>query len=567
MKIRHIAIRNYRGIKELDWKVSGDFICFIGAGDSTKSTILDAIESALTPRWNSIFEDTDFYNLDVSQSINITLTIGQLPESFLSEQKYGLFLRGWSPQSELHDEPIEGDELVISVSLQVGKDLEPKWLIINDRMPDERRISSADRGLLGVSRLGSYTNKHLSWSTGSALSAMTGEDVKLNDLMAEAVRKIRSEINVNSLEEIAKVVEQAKKLGEALGVVSKNKIEAHLDIKKISVKESGVSLHDGNVPLRLSGSGTQRLMGLALQTGLQDKGGISLIDEIEYGLEPHRILQVVSLLKEKTGSIGQVFLTTHSPCVLQELGVNSLKVVFSENGITRIEDIVDDSEGTYQSLMRSNPFAFLAKRIIVCEGKTEIGFLRGIDKWWQENGKRGVWSYGVVAVYGGGDDKSFTMAKYFQKLKYQVLWWGDSDVPSTVGKKNELRTAGITVVDWADSLNIEGRIFKDLPWGKVQDLMRIMSDLCGEQSVVDQVKSFKTGIQSSYAQWQDSPEIREALGKASHKKSWYKDISTGESVGTIVSKCLMDISSTDLYTKIEMIRKWVNPDEYRENPS
>ena len=62
MKIKHIAIKNFRGIKKLDWKVTGDFICLIGTGDSTKSTILDAIECALTPKWNYVFEDTDFFN-------------------------------------------------------------------------------------------------------------------------------------------------------------------------------------------------------------------------------------------------------------------------------------------------------------------------------------------------------------------------------------------------------------------------------------------------------------------------------------------------------------------------
>jgi len=562
VKIRHISIKNYRGIKELDWKVSGDFICFVGAGDSTKSTILDAIESVLSPRWNSVFEDTDFFNLDVSKQINITATVGQLSESFLSDQKYGLFLQGWNEQSGLHDEPEDGDELVISISLQVGKDLEPKWLIINDRLKNEKRISTVDRAAIGVSRLGAYTSKHLSWSSGSVLSAMTGEDVKLNEIMAEAVRKIRSGIDINSLEEITKVVEQAKKLGEFLGVAFKNEIGAHLDIKKISVKESGVSLHDGNVPLRLSGSGTQRLMGLALQTGLREKGGISLIDEIEYGLEPHRICQVLSLLRSKTGFSGQVFLTTHSPCVLQELSVVNLKLVFSENGVTKIENIVDDEECNYQKLMRSNPAAFLAKRIIVCEGKTEIGFLRGLDKWWQDNGKRGIWSCGVATVHGEGDDKSFEVAKYFRKLKYQVLWLGDSDVASTDAKKNELRQLGVTVVDWADSANFESRLFRDLPWETIQSLVKITADFYDEQSLVDQVKCHYSSIPTSYVQWIDTPETRLALSEAAHKKEWYKNITKGEAVGELVAKCSNSISASDLNMKIEMIRDWIDLREY-----
>ena len=566
MKIRYIAIKNFRGIKELDWKVTGDFICFIGAGDSTKSTILDAIECALTPRWNYVFEDTDFFNLDVTQPISINVTIGQLPDVFVSEQKYGLFLRGWNPQSDMHDEPEDGDESVITISLQVEKDLEPKWLIVNNRLQDEKRISSADRAMIGISRLGSYTSKHLSWSSGSVLSTMTGEELKLSEIMAECVRKIRNEINVHSLEEIAKVVDQVKKLGESFGVIPKNEINAHLDIKKLSVKESGVSLHDGNVPLRLSGSGTQRLMGLALQMGLQGNGGMSLIDEIEYGLEPHRICQVLSLLRSKAGATGQIFLTTHSSCVLQKLNVDNLKIVFSSNGITTIEDITDDSDGSFQKLMRNNPFAFLAKRVIVCEGKTEIGLLRGIDKYWQSDGKRGIWSYGVVAVHGGGDS-SFEMAKRFNKLKYQVAWWGDSDIPSTANKKNELRDVGISVIDWADSANSEGRLFADIPWQGVGALVKHAVELYGEQSIGNQVKGMDANISSVTTEWSDSPAIRKAIGEAAHKNNWYKDITRSEIVGDIVSRYLSTIADTDLSKKICLIRKWIETNEHCEASS
>ena len=562
MKIRNISIRNYRGIKELDWKVTEDFICFIGAGDSTKTTILDAIEVVLNPRWNCVIEDTDFFNLDVSQTLSVTVTLGQLPESFLSEQKYGLFLRGWSAQAGLHDEPKEGDEKVLTISLRVGKDLEPKWLVINDRLPEEKRISATDRALIGSSRLGSYANRHLSWASGSALSAMTGEDVKLNEIMAEAVRKVRAGTDVHSLEEITTVVEKAKRLGEALGVVSKGELKARLDIKKLSIKESGVSLHDGNVPLRLSGAGTQRLMGLALQIGLQEKGGIVLIDEIEHGLEPHRICQVLSLLKTKTSSCGQVFLTTHSSCVLQDLNINNLKIVFSENGVTRIEDIVDDADHIYQRWMRSNPFAFLSKRIIVCEGKTEIGVLRAIDKWWQGKGKRGFWSYGVVAVHGGGD-RSFSLAEHLHKLKYRVLWWGDSDVAKKAADKKKLSELGVAVVEWENTFCVETRVFSDLPWDSICNLIRTAVDQYGEQSVFDQVKRHKDNVQLPCGQWIDSPELRQALGNTAKAGEWYKNEYQGEILGQVISGALLNITGTDLYKRISTIWEWIAPDEYR----
>lgn len=566
MKIRHLAIKNFRGIKDLDWKVVGDFICLIGAGDSTKSTILEAIEFALSPRWNIAFEDTDFYDLDVNQKIEINLTFGQFSDEFLSDQKYGQFLRGWNAQGGLNDEPKESDEIVLTLSLQVTKDFEPKWLIVNNRVLDEKRMSSADRALLGMSHLGAYTGRHLSWASGSVLSAMTGEELKLNQILAEAARNIRDKIDLSSLEDITKVVNEADKLGRSVGVVPREGIKANVDIKRFTIKESGVALHDGNVPLRLSGNGTQRLMGMALQLGLVGKGGVNLIDEIEYGLEPHRIAQILSLLRNNMSEKGQVFLTTHSPCVLQELDISSLRIVDSEKGITTVKGFQDDADNHLQRLVRNSPHAFLAKKIIVCEGKTEEGVLRGLDSLWQKEDKRGIWSFGAVSVCGGGDD-SFNVVKQFKALKYEAVWWGDSDNPSCKTAKEEVQKLGIPVIDWANSSNIERRLFLDLPWDGVKEVLLVAIDIYGLPSIIGQVKNTNGVLPEDVNKWTDSQDLRNALADAAHKKEWFKNITYGEKVGDVVVKHRNAIVSSDLYKKLLLIKKWVETGEYSGTPA
>lgn len=89
MKIKYIKIERFRGIRELEWRVGGDFVCLVGPGDSTKTTILDAVEFALSPRWNIPFDDSDFYDADTIAPIVITVTVGELPEEFKSDAKYG----------------------------------------------------------------------------------------------------------------------------------------------------------------------------------------------------------------------------------------------------------------------------------------------------------------------------------------------------------------------------------------------------------------------------------------------------------------------------------------------
>ena len=46
-RIRKVEIENFRSIKKFQWFPSNGLNCLIGAGDSGKSTILDAIDWCL----------------------------------------------------------------------------------------------------------------------------------------------------------------------------------------------------------------------------------------------------------------------------------------------------------------------------------------------------------------------------------------------------------------------------------------------------------------------------------------------------------------------------------------
>ncbi len=77
MLIYHARIENFRGIKTSDFTLGENVNCLIGSGDSTKSTILDAIEYALCPNWFIPFDDSDFFNCDVTGGdIIIDITVG-----------------------------------------------------------------------------------------------------------------------------------------------------------------------------------------------------------------------------------------------------------------------------------------------------------------------------------------------------------------------------------------------------------------------------------------------------------------------------------------------------------
>ena len=134
MKIRKLIIKNFRGIKELDWSLpAGNIFCLIGKGDSSKSTILESIRYAFYPQWNLSLSDSAFYQCKTDDPIVIEVTMGELIEEFCSLNKYGYYLRGWDATTlTLSAEPEDQLEKVLTVRLKIEKNLEPEWHVICD---------------------------------------------------------------------------------------------------------------------------------------------------------------------------------------------------------------------------------------------------------------------------------------------------------------------------------------------------------------------------------------------------------------------------------------------------
>lgn len=79
-QVRHIHVKNFRVIKDLEWLPKPGLNCLIGPGDSGKSTVLDAIDLALGARRSYPFTDADFFNLDTTNPIEIWVTLGALSD-------------------------------------------------------------------------------------------------------------------------------------------------------------------------------------------------------------------------------------------------------------------------------------------------------------------------------------------------------------------------------------------------------------------------------------------------------------------------------------------------------
>lgn len=559
MQIRHLRIERFRGIKLLDWTLAGDVICLLGPGDSTKSTIIEAIELTLSPRWDYGFDDSDFYDGNTDAPIVITATVGQLPDTLLADNKFGLDIRGWNQAEGLRDEPAEGNEAVLSIRLKVDSSLEPEWTVVNDRNPDGRTISSRDRQPLGVLRLSQFVDRHLTWNTGTVLFRLTDGMGSLRGLLAAAGRAARSAITADAVPLLTAAAAKAQDLAKAHGVAPKKNYRPGLDIRRVNIGQGGVALHDGEVPLRRAGLGTRRLLTFALQREVAKAGGITLVDEVEHGLEPHRIRSLVRTLRPEGGR-GQVIMTTHSPVVIQELDASCLRIVRSVDGETKLVGVA----ASLQGVVRAVSEALLGQKVIVCEGKTEVGVCRAFDRFWTETQGKEAFAYlGVVPVEGDGTNAP-RRAVDIRRLGYSVCFLGDSDrelAPAPAA----MQTAGINVLIWADGVSIEERIARDLPWEGVLEVVALAFQEPGEQSargaIAQSLGANAALIQGDFRTWEDSQGPREAIGHAGKTAGWFKRIDSGERLGEVVCRYIERIPATDLAQKMTELRQWIDAND------
>lgn len=559
MEIKHLKVNNFRGIKELDWFLPGKYICLIGPGDSTKTTILDAIEYALYPSYTISFDDTDFFECNIDQPIEIYVSIANYPEEFQEDSKFGMYQRGIE-NSKIVDET-EGEYLILTIKLTVSKDLDPEWTIYVDRDLDKKEISHRMREKLGIMRIGSQVDRHFTWGRGSILNKWSENINQAKLMIADAVRKAKDSFDDQQIQDLPGILSRISNASGKFGVKPKGSFKAHLDTKSISFGYGAISLNDENIPVRQLGSGSKKLLASSLQVESTKEGAILLFDEIETGLEPHRLRNLIRVLKKELEYKGQIICTTHSSVSIVEFDALNLVIVRNDNGIICCCAIPTE----VQNVIRRVPEAFLARKVLVCEGATEFGFLLAFEDYLVSQNYDNFGYKGIAVVDGKGDTFK-QVCQGLNTLGYSTAAIIDSD-KLTQSEINDLELAGIKVIHWANHASIEERVFLDIPEDKISHIVEHAYRLKfkdGEEnakkSIVDSINSNLDSNFSSIdeiSSYQDKTQLRKVLGEIAKRKDWFKRPDKGKKLGKIVCDSFHEMLDKDIYLKMEQLKLWL----------
>ena len=461
----------------------------------------------------------------------------------------------------------------MTIELHIDDALEPRWSVTKPGT-EGKPISWRDRAALQLFRIGDRVDTHLAWGRGSALTALTANSEEVDSTLTAALREAREAVFTAPHEKLNEVAALAHQYALAVGVRDGTPFRPGLAAGAMAGAPQLV-LYQGNVPLSNAGLGTRQLVALALQQAGIKGGSAVLIDEVEHGLEPHRLLYLMQSLRQAVSetdqglALGQVFLTTHSADAVAELRVDELHIVRSVHGCTFIQRAPDTfnhvSKIDPQAVTRAGAAALLARRIIVAEGKTEIGYLRAMASSWNATTGIPIAHLGTTSTDGSGGDEAAKRAIGFVRLGYETALFVDSD--KTLNPSVETVSAqGARVIQWTNKVSIEGRVARDLPAEDLKRLVELAISLMeDEEAVLSAIKAqlpnrngpiLNSDPQSWIAPETRMEEIRDAIGKAANKKKWFKTIDNGEHLGALVAELLPKMAGSDIAVKTDALRSF-----------
>lgn len=539
--IRRLTIQRFRGLEKFDWHPQPGMNIVLGGGDVGKTTVLEALALLLSPTNATVVSESDYWQRDSTQEFTIEAVM-TLPEATgVSSQHKFSWPWAWNGHEAVAPSASEDDDLpapddpVYRVRARGTTEMELVWEIVQPH-DDADHFSVAVRRKIGLVRLSAdeRNDRDLRLVYGSALDRLLAD----NALRARIGKQV-SDLNLHD-----SMNEQGK---EAIKKLDKSMADAALprDLKLGLTTSQGLSIgaligllatkNGVSLPLASWGAGTRRMTALEIASATDKEASVTIIDEIERGLEPYRLRKLVNVLSKQHG---QTFLTTHSPVAISCADAAHLWYLDSTGSIGALPH---EKIGPQQ---RRDPETFLARVAVIAEGPTEVGFLRFLLE--KAFGAEPL-DYGVRVCDGQGNDATLGLLETLTSTGLLFAGFVD-DEGSAPGRWKALKEKlGDRLFQWPKGC-IEEHVINAIPDGKLSELLesgpdemdgerlRTLADRLGLKD--KQPAAIEQALQAAGTSWRNliiaaatggtagAPDGSEKSWK-SHARQWFKSEAGG----------------------------------------
>jgi len=567
--IYHLAIQRFRCIKTLSWHPDKGVNLILGGGDVGKTTILDAIGLLLSPTNPTTLSDTDYHSRNIEAGFAVEAIVSLPPESGINQQTKASWPWDWNGSEAIvpsTDGEMKG-EPVYRLRVRGTEDLELAYEIVQpDGIADS--LSVGLRRSIGLVRLSGddRNDRDLRLVQGSALDRLLSDKALRSRLASELAKSDVTE----------QLTDSAKEALKALNLVFKTKsLPDELDLAITGGQGLSITALIGltakreevQLPLASWGSGTRRFAALAIAEQNQGEAPITLVDEVERGLEPYRQR---FLMENLQAGKSQVFVTTHSPSAISAASKASLWYVDHTGGIGQLVSAAVARQ------RKTDPETFLARLAVVAEGATEFGFVTALL---EKTFGSSLQKRGVHVTDGGGHEATLGLLEALAAGGLRFGGFADDEGQHPTRWQNVTEKLDKLLFRWASGC-IEETVIGVVPDDKLEALLtdaendktgmrlRTLADRLGIQEKNFATINAKAGsglkavILAAALGTVPDDKVAERKQYQSHGQTWFKTIEGGrELAGKVFTLGIWPTLKPALMPFCNAVRKAVDLDE------
>ncbi len=425
MYIYKIIIKNFRNIDFLEWNPDKKVNVLFGHNGCGKSNIAQALNLLFsTSRKGDYFEINDYYKKNEKNKILIQVWLNEIDDAEIEDKDRAIQYISEDDKIVNEDTDLQGCREMLIVQLTNDDDRRMLWSLVTNT--EEIKFNLLARKSVNYNFVSTQRSpiKELSFGYQTLLQELIKEEIdgELKEISNDAIKLINTELEESQT--IKKFLEESLKIDEEINGVDKYKIIARefIGSKSYNNLELGITKENYNLPLESQSTGIQNLLLLSLMKKKLEGKGIVFIEELEQNLEPKN--QIYILDQYKKLEVGQLFITSHSPDIIESFDYSNIYFM-NDNKINQLFELI--GKDILKEICKANKKSFIAsvmsKRVVLVEGESEYN---SIPVYVSKFGK--YMDYSLIQVEGKGNFNKYIDALNKVNIKPFIITDNDNDL-------------------------------------------------------------------------------------------------------------------------------------------
>ncbi len=410
MSIKRVIISNFKALKKTDLEFRPGMNILVGDNETGKSTVLEAINLALTKQLN---------RRDAAYELHPLLFNKTASRDFIAAAQAGLKVEPLAIDIEVYfvDDPKLSEHKGTNNSrredcpgvlfrLELDDNLAEQY---QEYINDKKRLTTIPIELYRI-EWRNFADERLTPRSKPIRPSLIDPTSISNPYLANryVLDLVQDYLTQKQRVDIALSYRQLREaflsdhnvstinneLAKHGSTISKRDLSVALDMTTRSTWEANVTPHLDDVPLNLIGKGEQTSVKVKLALEASEACEVVLIEEPENHLSPSNLNRLLADVSDQAGD-KQLIVTTHSSFVLNKLGVDSTIMFDGARGV-RMSNLPDHTRRYFMKLPGHDTLRMLlARRTILVEGPSDELIVH--KAYWQEHGQRPL-EHGVEVI-------------------------------------------------------------------------------------------------------------------------------------------------------------------------